>query len=64
MDTRTGIIYDNIEAAKAAGVPDEDLVTGSKPALEKLQAKIRTLDQRGSFKNVSITPQEDFGMDA
>jgi hypothetical protein len=32
-------------------VKDEDLVTGSRPALEKLAAKLKALDQRGSFKN-------------
>ncbi len=48
MDTRTGDIYPSRELADAAGVPDEDLVTGSRPALEKLKKK---LDERGSFKN-------------
>ena len=52
MDTRNGDIYASVELAKAAGVPDEDLVTGSREAIEKLSAKIRQLDQRGSFKNV------------
>lgn len=55
MDTRNGDIYASRKLAEAAGVPDEDLVTGSRPALEKLAQKLRKLDQRGSFKN----PPED-----
>jgi hypothetical protein len=53
MDTRTGKIYLTRELAEAAGVPDEDLVTGSQEALQKLAKKIKQLDQRGSFKNLS-----------
>ena len=52
MDTRNGDIYASAELAKAAGVPDDDLVTGSREAIKKLSAKIKALDQRGSFKNV------------
>jgi ABC-type glycerol-3-phosphate transport system substrate-binding protein len=52
MDTRNGDIYNNRALAEAAGVPDEDIVTGSREALEKLARKIKALDQRGSFKNV------------
>ncbi len=58
MDTRNGDIYASVELAKAAGVPDEDLVTGSREAIEKLSAKIKKLDQRGSFKNVPEVPDE------
>lgn len=50
MDTRDGTIYDSRELAKAAGVPDEDLVTGSKEALEKLRTKLKFT--KGSFKPV------------
>lgn len=50
MDTRTGTIYDNRELAEAAGVPDEDLVTGSREALEKLRKKL--VFTKGSFKSV------------
>ena len=56
MDTRNGDIYANAELAKAAGVPDDSLVTGSKEAIEKLSVKIRELNQRGSFKNVADKP--------
>jgi len=48
MDTRTGDIYETLDEAKAAGVTDEHLVTGSRKALEELSAMIK---QRGSFKN-------------
>jgi len=48
MDTRTGHIYNNLDEAKAAGVPDEHLVTGSREALERLSAMIK---ERGSFKS-------------
>lgn len=48
MDTRDGTIYDNRELAKAAGVPDDDLVTGSREALEKLRKRITF--SGGSFK--------------
>lgn len=48
MDTRDGTIYDSRELAKAAGVPDEDLVTGSREALEKLRKKL--VFTKGSFK--------------
>lgn len=48
MDTRNGDMYNNREAAEKAGVPDEDLVTGSRAALEKLRNKI--VFTKGSFK--------------
>jgi hypothetical protein len=48
MDTRTGQIYDSIEDAKAAGVPDDSLVTGNRAALERLSALIK---EAGSFKS-------------
>lgn len=41
MDTRNGDIYATKELAKAAGVPDDDLVTGSHAAIEKLSANPR-----------------------
>lgn len=53
MDTRNGDIYASRALAEAAGVPDEDLVTGSREALEKLATKLKRLDQRGSFKNIA-----------
>ena len=49
MDTRDGTIYDSPELAKAAGVPDDSLVTGSREALEKLKKRI--VFSGGSFKN-------------
>lgn len=52
MDTRNGIIYDSVEEAKAAGVPDDRLVTGSPAAIADLSKRLKALDQRGSFKNV------------
>lgn len=51
MDTRNGTIYDNRELAEAAGVPDDDLVTGSREALEKLRKKI--VFSGGSFKTLA-----------
>ncbi|MGH7209673.1 MAG: hypothetical protein ACREIL_09855 [Nitrospiraceae bacterium] len=51
MDTRDGTIYDNRDLADAAGVPDEDLVTGSLEALEKLRQKL--VFSKGSFKPVA-----------
>jgi hypothetical protein len=52
MDTRDGTIYDDRAQAEAAGVPDEDLVTGSRHALEKLQKKL--VFSKGSFKSVPV----------
>ena len=52
MDTRNYDIYVSEELAKAAGVPDDRLVTGSPEAIEYLSKKLKSLDQRGSFKNV------------
>lgn len=54
MDTRTGEIYDSRALAEAAGVPDEDLVTGSRPALEKLRTRL--VFSKGSFKSVVVDP--------
>lgn len=54
MDTRDGTIYDNRELAEAAGVPDADLVTGSKEALEKLRKKL--IFTKGSFKPAASIP--------
>jgi len=51
MDTRSGTIYSSREEAEHAGVPDEDLVTGSREALEKLRNKI--IFTKGSFKPVT-----------
>lgn len=47
MDTRTGDIYDSREAALAAGVPDEHIVTGERAALEQMAEAIRS--KRGAF---------------
>jgi hypothetical protein len=48
MDTRNGQIYDSYDDAKAAGVPDEFLVTGTRKALDNLKPRIRF--SKGSFK--------------
>lgn len=56
MDTRDFTIYDSYEDAKAAGVPDEFLVTGTRPALEGLKQKFKFT--KGSFK-----PVDDEGTD-
>ena len=53
MDTRNGDIYPSLADALKAGVPEDRLVTGSEEAIKSLSAKIRELDQRGSFKNLS-----------
>ena len=50
MDTRDGTIYGSRELAEAAGVPDGDLVTGSREALEKLRKRL--VFTKGSFKTV------------
>jgi hypothetical protein len=57
MDTRTGDIYDSRELAEAAGVPDEDLVTGSREALEKLRKRL--VFTKGSFKSVESLRKAD-----
>jgi hypothetical protein len=57
MDTRTGDIYDTRELAEAAGVPDADLVTGSREALEKLRKKL--VFTKGSFKSVEAAIKAD-----
>lgn len=56
MDTRNGDIYASAELARAAGVPDDSLVTGSEKAIKTLSERIRALDQRGSFKNLPRRP--------
>lgn len=48
MDTRDGTIYESLEEAKAARVPDDCLVTGTREALEKLRPRIKFT--KGSFK--------------
>lgn len=40
MDMRTGTIYQSAEDARAAGVPDDEMVTGTRPALEKLKRRL------------------------
>lgn len=50
MNTEDGTIYASRELAEAAGVKDEDLVTGSLEALEKLRKKL--VFTKGSFKNL------------
>jgi hypothetical protein len=57
MDTRTGDIYESRELAKLAGVPDDDLVTGSREALEKLRKRL--VFTKGSFKSVESAIQAD-----
>ena len=54
MDTRDGTIYDSRELAKLAGVPDDDLVTGTREALEKLRTRL--VFTKGSFKSVESQP--------
>jgi hypothetical protein len=41
MDTRTGQIYDTRDAAEAAGVPAEHIVTGPRQALEELSRHVK-----------------------
>lgn len=50
MDTRTGVIYESREIAESLGIRDEDLVTGSHEALEKLRKRL--VFTKGSFKSV------------
>lgn len=56
MDTRDGTIYGSHGEAKAAGVPDEFLVTGTREALENLRPRIRFT--KGSFKPVRPVKEE------
>ena len=56
MDTRDGTIYPSRKIAEACGVPDEDLVTGSREALEKLRKQL--VFTKGSFKP-RVMEQED-----
>lgn len=53
MDTRDFTIYDDLLSARQAGVPDEDLVSGTREALEKLKHKFEFT--KGSFKPVVTT---------
>lgn len=55
MDTRNGDIYASRDAARLAGVPDDDLVTGSPAALEKLRKRITF--SGGSFKQAEDDPE-------
>jgi hypothetical protein len=57
MDTRSGHIYDSRELAEAAGVPDADLVTGSREALEKLRTRL--VFTKGSFKSAESLVKAD-----
>jgi hypothetical protein len=57
VDTRTGQIFESRELAKLAGVPDDDLVTGSREALEKLHTRL--VFTKGSFKSVELSPAAD-----
>lgn len=41
MDSRTGEIYPSAEAAVAAGVPAEAIVTGPEPALRHLARMVK-----------------------
>lgn len=62
MDTRNGDIYANRALAEAAGVNDEDLVTGSQSALEKLRKKLvffEGLVQAGDVREEPIEVREE-----
>jgi hypothetical protein len=50
MDMRTGQIYETIEEAKAAGVPDEFLVSGTREALDGLKKRLKF--RKGAFKTI------------
>jgi hypothetical protein len=50
MDTRTGHIYNTIEEAKAAGVPDEFLVSGTREALDGIKKRLKF--RKGAFKTI------------
>jgi len=58
VDTRTGDIYDSREAALAAGVPDEHIVTGERAALEQMAEAIRSKRWDGMLAAGVITPEE------
>lgn len=59
MDTRNGDIYRSMAEAIRAGVPEDHIVTGTPAAINDLSARIRQLDQRGSFKNTAQTSRVD-----
>lgn len=48
MDIRTGHIYETLEEARKAGVPDEFLVQGDRKTLDYLKPRIKFT--KGSFK--------------
>lgn len=47
MDTRDGTIYETRELAKAAGVPDENLISGTREALEDVQRRLKLSKKKG-----------------
>ena len=51
MNINTGTTYPTYEKAKKAGEKDEDLVMGTKEALDKLKKKL--VFTKGSFKSVN-----------
>ena len=59
MDTRNGHIYDTIDEARAAGVPEQFLVSGTREALEDLKKRIVMPKGRyGAFKNAPAPAKE------
>jgi hypothetical protein len=56
MDMRTGHIYDTREDAERAGVPVDELISGTKEALEKLRKRL--VFTKGSFKAVETQEGE------
>lgn len=53
MDTRTGHIYETKDAAIAAGVPENRLVTGTRESLEYVAKKILTKNQAKAARRMA-----------
>lgn len=60
MDTRTGEIYATIDEAKAAGVPDRHLVSGTREALDDLRERLTIADRsKKLFRSFRDAPRAE-----
>lgn len=57
MDERTGDLYPTKEAAIAAGVPDEVLVTGTIGTLRKLSKMVKSRNRRNAARKAKRDQQ-------
>lgn len=58
MDSRTGDLYESKEAAQAAGVPAERLITGPLPVLKKLSAMVKSRNRRNAERKARRQQQQ------